>query len=221
MAWFAAFRGFPSTLCLAAASGRHGADNAVRGTVRRHHRAGMILSPRCPWRGVRRKWPFGTLQALEPRGPGRRPLGRGGLRCFATVVAGGSVAVASHHWLVLITPYPQPLGPLQGARGAGHEMAWFAAFRGFPSTLCLAAASGRHGADDVVGGPARRHHTRGRSLSPRCPWREVRYGVGSQFRFVSVLSSASPMGSDLAKRISSSLNFSAVQRRGKEYGCPK
>ena len=62
-------------------------------------------------------------------------------------------------------------------------MDWLAGAGGFPFTLCLAAVSGRHGADNVAGGPARQHHTKGRFLSPRCPWRGTRiYGLPGQAR---------------------------------------
>ena len=49
-------------------------------------------------------------------------------------------------------PNPQPLGPLQGARGVGRGMAWIADFRGFPCTLTRCPMGGRHGADNAVGG---------------------------------------------------------------------
>ena len=34
-----------------------------------------------------------------------------------------------------VTPYPPPLGPLQGAGGVGRDMDWRAGAGGFPSTL--------------------------------------------------------------------------------------
>ena len=38
-------------------------------------------------------------------------------------------------------------------------------------------------------------------LSARCPWREVRNGVGSQYCCVSILNSASPIRADLSNRL--------------------
>ena len=55
-------------------------------------------------------------------------------------------------WLAAITPYPQPLGPLQGAGGVGRGMAWFAGAGGFPCTLSRCPMGGRRGADDAAGG---------------------------------------------------------------------
>ena len=59
---------------------------------------------------------------------------------------------SGHTWLVSGTPYPQPLGPLQGAGGVGRGMARFADFRDFPCTLSRCPIGGRRGADSVAGG---------------------------------------------------------------------
>ena len=81
MAWRADTGGFPSTLCLAAASGRQGADDAAGGPARA-----------APWGG------YGLVSTL-PLGGGRfyRRLR------IATVVA-GVCCFCEPHWLVLITP---------------------------------------------------------------------------------------------------------------------
>ena len=45
-----------------------------------------------------------------------------GWRCCIAARSRGPYVFSGHTWLAAITPYPQPLGPLQGAGGVGREM---------------------------------------------------------------------------------------------------
>ena len=67
MAWFADAGGFPSTLCLAAASGRHGADDAVGGPNAAAPYKGPLLVSTLPLAGDAVLWAAGAGKALCPR----------------------------------------------------------------------------------------------------------------------------------------------------------
>ena len=91
----------------------------------------------------------GTLLPPAPRS-GWRPGGADG---FAALRRGrGVLSVFTSPGLQRSPPNPQPLGPLEGARGVGCEMAWRADFRCFPCTLYRRPMGGRRGADDAAGG---------------------------------------------------------------------
>ena len=158
--------------------------------------------------------------SVVSKGAGRKPGGAGGVVALRRGRGDHMSfrAIPGSHSRHPLPPAPRPP---PGGQGSRTRNGLIRGFSRFSVHTVLVPTGGRRGADNAARGTMRRHHARGRSLSARCPWREVRYGFGSQFRCVSILSSASPMGADLAKRISSSLNFSAVQRRGKECGCPK
>ena len=144
---FAAFR----THCIGARWAGDAALTAwLAGCARLPHRAGLCLSARCPWRGYEENGRLGRRKrwVQEDGAAGRGADGFVALRRGR----GGFFVILSHTWLASITPYPQPLGPLQGAGGAGCGMAWRADFRGFPYTLSRCPMGGRRGADDAVGG---------------------------------------------------------------------
>ena len=101
----------------------------------------------------------------------------------------------------------------------GREMDWPADLGGFPYTLDRCPQAGDAALTTRLAACLRQHHRAGMVLSVRCPWREVRNGVGSQYCCVSILNSASPIRADLSNRLYSPICFTADQRRGREHGC--
>ena len=151
MAWFAGAGGFPYTLSRRPIGGRRGADNVVGGLCVAAPQGGSVLVSTLPLAGVTKKMVYGGAASVVSKGAGRRPGGADG---FVVLRRGRGVLYVfpNHTWLAAGTPYPQPLGPLQGARGGGCGMAWFAGTGGFPCTLSRCPMGGRRGADNVVGG---------------------------------------------------------------------
>ena len=81
MDWLADMGGFPYTLSRCPIGGRHGADDAVRGTVRLHHRAGV-------WSCLHAAPGGDTVLSLIANGDAVAGVG-----CFS-----------SRQWLVSLTP---------------------------------------------------------------------------------------------------------------------
>ena len=103
MAWRADFRGLPSTLCLAAASGRHGADNVAGGLSAAAPQGGSALVCALPLAGGTKKMACWGAASVVAKGAGRRPGGADAL-LYCDAVAGGFFIFLSHSWLVLGTP---------------------------------------------------------------------------------------------------------------------
>ena len=147
---FAAFRGFPCTLSRCPMGGRRGADNAAGGLSAAAPQGGYGLVCALPLAGDTKKMASRGAASVGAKRTGRWPGSADG---FVALRRGCGVPnVFSSHTLVSGTPYPQPLGPLQGAGGVGRGMAWRADFRCFPCTRSRRPIGGRRGADSVVGG---------------------------------------------------------------------
>ena len=131
---------------------------------------------------------------------GARPAARRAwmvmLHCEA--VAGDLFAFPNHNWFERSPPTPAPRPP-PGGRGSGMRYGLARGRKRLSVHTVAAAASGRHGADNVVGGPARLHHRAGVCLSPRCPWRETRiYGLPGRAAFCGEGWAARPGGREMA-----------------------
>ena len=150
MAWRTDFRGFPCTLSRCPQAGDTALTTWLAASLRLPHRRAWSCLRAALGGGYEENGVWGRCKRCIQGSP---PAARG-VDGFVALRRGRGVlyVFSGHTWLVSGTPYPQPLGPLQGAGGVGRGMAWRAAFRGFPYTLSRCPMGGRHGADDVVGG---------------------------------------------------------------------
>ena len=131
---------------------------------------------------------------------GARPAARrrGWLCCIAARSRGTyqffqSIAGLNGH------PLPPAPRPPPGGQGSGTRYGLARGRKRLSVHTVAAAASGRHGADNVVGGTTRLRHRAGVCLSPRCPWRETRiYGLPGRAAFCGEGRAVRPGGREMA-----------------------
>ena len=102
--------------------GRRGADNAAGGLFAAAPQGRCVFVSTLPLAGGTKK--MASKKRYKYWSQDTAARWPGGVAGFVVLRCGRGVlyVFSGHTWLAAITPYPQPLGPLQGARGVGRGM---------------------------------------------------------------------------------------------------